>query len=90
MPGQQYHIVEHETGQASLNPEKELMLHVLKEAKDNLTNKKRSVRENAYKWFLEKDTTWFFSFRSICEQMDVEPDSARRQIFKGVGIIGPA
>jgi len=86
----QYHVVEPETGQASLSPERELMLHVLKEAKDNLTAKKQSLREDAYRWFAEKDSTWFFSFRSICEQMDVDPGSTRRKIFRRVGIIGPA
>jgi len=85
-----YHVVERETGQASLSPEGELMLSVLKEAKDNLTAKKQSLREDAYRWFVEKDSTWFFSFRSICEQMDVDPGSTRRKIFRRVGIIGPA
>jgi len=88
----QYHIVERETGQASLSPEKELMLHILKEAKDNLTAKKQSLRADAHRWFAEKDSTWFFSYRSICEQMDppLDPDRMRRKIFKKLGIIGPA
>jgi len=86
------YIVERETGQASLNPEKELMLSVLQEAKANLTNKKRSVREDAYRWFTEGPSDWFFSLHSICEQMDppLDPDTVRRGIFKRMGIIGPA
>jgi len=86
------YIVERETGQASLNPEKELMLSVLQEAKANLANKKKSIREDAYRWFTAEPSKWFFSFHSICEQMDppLDPDTVRRGIFKRMGIIGPA
>jgi hypothetical protein len=90
MQQRSHFIVEREPGQATLNPEKELMLSVLEEAKNNLTNKKQSIRDDAYRWFTEQPTDWFFSFHSLCEQLDVDPGTVRRQIFKRVGIIGSA
>ena len=84
-----HHTVERETGRASLNPEKELMLSVIQEAKDNLTNKKRNIREDAHAWFMEGKSNWYFSFYSICEELDIDYKTMRRKIFTKLGIIGP-
>jgi len=92
----QHYTVEHETGQASLNPEKELLLFVLKQAKDDLavkrprTIKQKREKEDAYRWFKQQHSDWFFSFHSLCEQLDMDPGTVRRGIFRRVGIIGPA
>jgi len=88
------YAVERESGVASLNPEKELLLHILEQAKDDLavkrprTTKQKREKEEAYRWFKQRHSDWFFSFYSICEELDVDPDRMRRLIFKQLDIIG--
>ena len=70
--------------------ERELAIGVLDQAiEDFLHAKKLDIRHkiDAYHWFMADDTDhsgrlWLFSFTAICEQLDLEPDSVRKRLFK--------
>lgn len=38
---------------------------------------KRSLFEDAERWIDERDTTWIFSFETICHTLDIDPDAIR-------------
>ncbi len=40
------------------------------------------VAAQARRWILSRDTTWIFSFESICHVLDIEPDCVRRYLFR--------
>ena len=72
------------------SPEKELMVAMIVDAKLDLfcPNKRRS--EMALVWFLETnvklgDQPWLFSFRNICEQLDLDPDIILRELLQQHG-----
>ena len=70
------------------SPEKDLMVAVILQAKLDLfcPNKRRS--EAALVWFLETnikgsgDRPWLFSFRNICEQLELDPDIILQRLLK--------
>lgn len=61
-------------------PERRLMAEVLKRAVLDLRGDKlsgyalRHVRENARRWFNEKNMEYLFSFRSVCDQLGLNPE----------------
>jgi hypothetical protein len=66
-------------------PEIRLMLAVLEDAincyQDNIfsINKKRiQLFKEANDWFMSDDTSWIFSFESICGILNLEPDYFRQ------------
>jgi hypothetical protein len=69
---------------ASLQPEKRLMLAVLEEAvgtyqKCSLASGRRARRlaSDVEEWFASDDTVWPFSFVSICQALALEPQYIR-------------
>lgn len=38
---------------------------------------KRELFDEAERWIDDEDTTWIFSFQSICHVLDIEPDAIR-------------
>jgi hypothetical protein len=84
-----------------LEPEKSLMLGVLRDAIDCFLDnviarngkRKRHFRE-AEKWIFEEETAWAFSFESICEILGLDPAYIRkglrqRERDKFVRIVSP-
>ena len=73
------------------SPEKDLMVSMILQAKLDLccSNKRRS--EMALAWLLETNVKtdhglpWLFSFQSICEQLDLDPDIILRGLLKSHG-----
>lgn len=72
---------------ASLSREKQLMLAVLKSALASY--QKYAFSKSAYglesyrdaaDWVDSNDEAWFFSFRCICEHLDISPDHVRRSL----------
>ena len=62
------------------DPEKRLMLAILEEGifcyLDNLHvtgSKKRRLFEDAAAWIVENDGDWVFSFESVCDALDLNP-----------------
>lgn len=74
---------EHADG-PSLQPEKRLMVAVLKDAFLVLRRyhaaegawAQRQLRETE-EWFLSHDTSWPFAFESICEELGLDPEHVR-------------
>ena len=70
--------------------ERDLAIGVLDQAiEDFLHAKKLDIRHktDAYHWFMADDIDhsgklWLFSFTAICEQLDIDPDSVRKRLFK--------
>lgn len=56
-----------------IRPEKNLLLAILVSAMNDLKNKGRVGRQ-AQEFFLNDDQEYIFSFRAICEQLEVSPD----------------
>src|SRR5262245_35438199 len=70
---------------ASLQPEKRLMLAVLEEAvgtfqKYSLVSTRRARRllGDVEEWFASDSTVWPFAFTSICQALALEPEYIRR------------
>jgi hypothetical protein len=83
LAAQQYH----ETYRRKLPQQAEirLMLAILEDAincyQDNMfaLNKKRAqLHKDAEEWFMSNDTSWIFSFVSICSLLNVEPEYFRQ------------
>ena len=56
-----------------IRPEKNLLLAILVSAMNDLKNKGRVGRQ-AQEFFLNDDQEYVFSFRAICDQLEVSPD----------------
>lgn len=72
-----------------LEPEKRLMLAVLEDAvrcyQDNLaaeSDTKRKLFDEAEEWFLEEGVDAAFSFESICDALDLNPEYVRRGLSR--------
>ena len=68
-----------------LEPEKSLMLAVLKDAIDSFleninarTGRRKQQYKAAEKWLFQKDHAWTFSFESICAILGLDPDYIRK------------
>jgi hypothetical protein len=65
-------------------PERRLMLAILKEATDSFRryvvarrSKERRLFREAEEWILEQDSEWLFSFENICETLGLDPGYLR-------------
>ena len=72
-----------------LEPEKRLMLAILKDAiqcfQDNLftrNEKNRRLFEEAQEWIVETDGDWVFSFQNICEALGFNPAYMRHGLLR--------
>ena len=70
---------------ASLQPEKRLMLAVLEDGVGTFqkycgasTRRARRLFAEAEEWFASDDMGWPFSFPSICQSLNLEPEYIRR------------
>lgn len=64
-------------------PEQNLMVAILQDAIESLsasTNPRNYNDARAY--LLSDDEQWIFSFVSICQHLDLDPDCMRQGIFK--------
>jgi hypothetical protein len=64
--------------------EQRLMMAILEDAVDVYLKHagakqgaKRALFEDAEQWVDDADTTWIFSFESICAVLDIDPDAIR-------------
>lgn len=76
-------------GGSSLSNEKRLMVAVLKSALvsyqkyafSRSADDMASFQEAAA-WIDSNETTWFFSFRNICENLDIAPEQLRNRLSR--------
>jgi hypothetical protein len=78
-------------GESALDPgegERKLMQAVLSEAIVCLTGRSGAARERyqlaaeALRWVRSRDTSWPFSFESICDMLGIDADSLRRRLMQ--------
>src|SRR3954466_16345377 len=74
---------------ASLQPEKRLMLAVLEDGVGTFQKyagvtgrRARRLFAEAEEWFASDDTAWPFTFVSICQSLGLEPEYLRRGLRK--------
>lgn len=77
-----YTVQEDIFGKEELPPDKKLILHILKLALDDLTNVNTSYRESAIEWFTEIDSSYIFSFKSVCEYLKLSDTAILEKIYK--------
>ena len=72
-----------------LEGEKKLMLAVLEDAIASFQKycfardkKGENLFREAEEWIMEEKDNWFFSFRSICESLEINPDYLRRGLLQ--------
>ena len=74
-----------------LEPEKYLMLAVLKDAlleyRNNLALQ-NSRFKNARAWFFDRKSNWLFSFESICDALNVDPSFVRKGLLAWTRALG--
>ncbi len=70
---------------AAVSREKRLMLAVLENALDSYQKyvfardgQGRQMFDEAVEWLESTNTDWLFSYRNICETLDINPDYLRR------------
>ena len=75
------------SGRAQLEPEKELLLAVLQDGiqcfRDNLharSEEKTALCQEARAWIFGNDSGWLFSFLSICDLLDMDPEYIRQAL----------
>jgi len=74
---------------ASLQPEKRLMLAVLEDAihcyQDNLFSqrgKNKRLFDETEEWITTRGRDWFFSFHNVCESLGFNPEYVRRGLLR--------
>jgi len=72
-----------------LNPERLLMLAVLEDAivcfQDNIgatCQRKRALYRDAEQWILDTDSSYLFSFNSVCDMLDYEASYLRQGLTR--------
>jgi hypothetical protein len=64
-----------------------LMAAVLEDAVNILRRRPRSrAGREAREWLASRDASWPFAFERICDALDLDADSVRRQITHGNGV----
>lgn len=64
-------------------PEYNLMVAIIQDAVESLLNSDDELNfKDARQYLLGRDDTWLFSFTSICNHLDLDPDYMRQGIFK--------
>jgi len=86
IPWQYFDTLRSKTG---MEPEKRLMLAVLEDAvrcyQDNLaaeSDTKRKLFDETEEWFLEEGVDAAFSFESICDALDLNPEYVRKGLLR--------
>ena len=59
-----------------------LMMAVLEDAIHSLTSSVARVRSEAERWIMSRESQHVFSYRVICETLNLEPSAARRSIMR--------
>ena len=74
-------------GRTQLEPENELLLAVLQDGiycfRDNLnarSEEKTALCQEARAWIFSSDSGWLFSFLSICDLLDMDPEYIRQAL----------
>jgi len=66
------------------------MAAVLEDAVNILRRRPRSrAGREAREWLSSRDASWPFAFERICDALDLDADSVRRQIMNGNGVARP-
>jgi hypothetical protein len=80
---------QHTRSTIALEPEKKLMLAVLRDAVECFQTylfsgraKGKAIFQHAEEWIMDKDHDWLFSFESICEFLDLNPDYIRNGLIE--------
>ena len=64
-----------------------LMAAVLEDAINIVRKRPRSrAGREAREWLSSHDASWPFAFERICDALDLEPDSVRRQVANGAPV----
>ncbi len=86
VPADQFESIWH--GSRPTNGENGLALAILQQAIDDLRNHRRAskpefrrIYAKAYRWVTSEDRSWLYSFTSICELLDVEPEMMRSRLL---------
>ena len=68
---------------------------ILAQARRDLRRFRRATRSierelylNAYGWVLSDNCSWPFSFRNVCELLNLRPESVRRQMLRDLPLGG--
>ena len=72
------------TPRRALDPERRLMLAVLREAVASYVAGGRGGRDSAREveaWFASDDTTWPYSFGNLCDALGLDRTAVRRALF---------
>lgn len=87
---------QHFGGRRPLAPEHRLMIAVLQDAiwcleKHRFATNRlgRSLFEDVSKWIAAHETTWPYSFESICDYLNLDADSVRRRLGVGARVLVP-
>jgi len=82
-------ILENLSKQVTCNGEKGLMLAVLENAIEDcqkyvlaIDKKGKGLFDAAEAWILETDSPSFFSFKNICEHLELDPDYIRKGFMR--------
>ncbi len=74
---------------ALLEPERRLMAAVLEDAilcyrryMAARDTKKKNIFREAEDWIFDNKSDWFFSFDSVCEVLDLNPESVRQELLR--------
>lgn len=72
-----------------VEPEKRLMLAILEDAVgcyqkhiDARKPREKTMFQESEEWIFETDSSWLFSFESICEYLGIEPEYFRKRLLK--------
>jgi hypothetical protein len=68
-----------------LSPERDLMLAVLAQARDDLRSartRRARLYVEAYKWVASDDQTWLYAFRNICDILDLSAEWLRAELLR--------
>ena len=72
-----------------VEPEKRLMLAMMQDALacyqkyiDARRPREKTMFQESEEWIFETDSSWFFSFESICEYLGIEPEYFRKGLLK--------
>ena len=85
MPAQYFTQRERRNAQSSI---RRLMCAILEDAVSVYTREAGSFRRSrtfheTRRWLHSNDRTWVFSFLRICEALDLDPESIRREVREG-------
>lgn len=74
----------------SVSPERELMVAVIQEAVADVqryrsarSREQQKLYRDAREWLISDDTTWPFSFASLCATIGLSPEGIREGILPG-------